>query len=306
MNLICPYKSSSCNWLKGQLHIHTTRSDGKDLPETVLRDYASSGYDFVSLTDHNICADKSLMAKDFGLVNIPGCEYRSSNEVPEVGLIGAETIPPFGISLEDSLNNAFASGAFVILNHPNWNFNHWPLRSMLANAASAHALEVYNRVIDFLAGPSEASDKWDILLSCGHRLSAVATDDAHLAERRKHTFVAVRADKNADSILASLKSGNYYSSSGIIIDNISLDGEVLRVESRNADLIRFFTDRGTMKKEVSASSAEYQICPNDVYVRAELYGANFAKAWTNPIYVESPESSARTSAFASDFPKKNF
>ena len=40
--------------LKGGLHCHTTRSDGRGTPEEVIRLHASNGYDFLALTDHRI------------------------------------------------------------------------------------------------------------------------------------------------------------------------------------------------------------------------------------------------------------
>lgn len=39
--------------LKGDMHIHTDRSDGKISPATVASDYRRYGYDFISVTDHN-------------------------------------------------------------------------------------------------------------------------------------------------------------------------------------------------------------------------------------------------------------
>lgn len=39
--------------LKGALHTHTTKSDGKLRPEEVLRVHRDLGYDFVALTDHD-------------------------------------------------------------------------------------------------------------------------------------------------------------------------------------------------------------------------------------------------------------
>ena len=38
--------------LKGGLHCHTTRSDGKGTPEEVIAKHAQNGYDFLALTDH--------------------------------------------------------------------------------------------------------------------------------------------------------------------------------------------------------------------------------------------------------------
>ena len=40
--------------LKGALHCHTTRSDGKVTPDDVIRLHKANGYDFMAITDHNI------------------------------------------------------------------------------------------------------------------------------------------------------------------------------------------------------------------------------------------------------------
>ena len=39
--------------LKGDLHVHTNRSDGEDDPAEVASSYRREGYDFVVITDHN-------------------------------------------------------------------------------------------------------------------------------------------------------------------------------------------------------------------------------------------------------------
>ena len=54
-------------WKKGALHTHSLWSDGRSLPETVLRTYRDRGYDFVCLSDHNIFPDR----KDFFLPVAP-------------------------------------------------------------------------------------------------------------------------------------------------------------------------------------------------------------------------------------------
>lgn len=41
-------------WLKGNLHTHTTNSDGELPPERVVRAYRERGYQFLCLSDHNI------------------------------------------------------------------------------------------------------------------------------------------------------------------------------------------------------------------------------------------------------------
>ena len=41
------------NWYKGNIHTHTTKSDGDADPEVVVNWFMEHGYDFLVLSDHN-------------------------------------------------------------------------------------------------------------------------------------------------------------------------------------------------------------------------------------------------------------
>src|SRR5256885_17118884 len=45
-------------WLRGNLHAHTTYSDGVKTPQELLVEYEALGYDFLAITDHDdlICS----------------------------------------------------------------------------------------------------------------------------------------------------------------------------------------------------------------------------------------------------------
>ena len=43
-------------WYKGNLHTHSYWSDGDQFPEVILQWYRDRGYDFVSMSDHNVLA----------------------------------------------------------------------------------------------------------------------------------------------------------------------------------------------------------------------------------------------------------
>jgi predicted metal-dependent phosphoesterase TrpH len=61
------------NFYKGQLHTHTTVSDGEITPEDTKKLYKSEGYSFLAITDHN----KYGIYEDFnedGFIIIPGAE----------------------------------------------------------------------------------------------------------------------------------------------------------------------------------------------------------------------------------------
>ena len=49
--------SQTPKWYKGNVHTHSLWSDGNDFPEMIMNWYKSNGYDFISLSDHNILAE---------------------------------------------------------------------------------------------------------------------------------------------------------------------------------------------------------------------------------------------------------
>ena len=40
------------SWFRGNLHTHTTVSDGRKTPDETAAIYRAAGYDFLALTDH--------------------------------------------------------------------------------------------------------------------------------------------------------------------------------------------------------------------------------------------------------------
>ena len=50
-------QQDSLKWFKGNTHTHSLWSDGNEFPEMIIDWYKSNGYDFISLSDHNILAD---------------------------------------------------------------------------------------------------------------------------------------------------------------------------------------------------------------------------------------------------------
>ena len=71
--------SGSERMLKGGLHCHTTRSDGKGSPEEVIRYHHQHGYDFLALTDHRVYNFKNY-APDVPITIIPGMEMDATFE----------------------------------------------------------------------------------------------------------------------------------------------------------------------------------------------------------------------------------
>ncbi len=74
-------------WYKGNLHCHTTESDGIRSPADVMDWYAKHGYGFITMTDHN----RLTIPEQFGqppLLAIPGTELTCRRDDQEYHVIG--------------------------------------------------------------------------------------------------------------------------------------------------------------------------------------------------------------------------
>src|SRR5215470_9246315 len=119
-------------WYRGNLHTHSTRSDGALSPEAVVRTYREHGYDFVAVTDHFLAS--------FGF---PITDTRDLRTPHFTTLIGAELHAPrieagvlwhlvaVGLPVDfpplrawetgpELAARAAATGAFVGIAHPAW------------------------------------------------------------------------------------------------------------------------------------------------------------------------------------------
>ena len=61
-------------WLKGNLHSHSTVSDGAFAPAELAALYAEKGYDFLSMTDHNVFVAHSELPPET-LLLLTGTEH---------------------------------------------------------------------------------------------------------------------------------------------------------------------------------------------------------------------------------------
>lgn len=85
---------------KGNLHTHTTWSDGMHTPAETAKHYRSKGYDFLALTDHWVYGIHPELNRDDFLV-FPGTEldierrkkgsssgrFRSAGDKPDTGTL---------------------------------------------------------------------------------------------------------------------------------------------------------------------------------------------------------------------------
>ena len=290
-SLVNPYArnpNTQYRWLKGNLHAHSTRSDGTRAPQTVLDLYANLGYDFVALTDHDVFSNYADLDPK-GMILLMGNEVTSFG--PHILQIGSTAIAPPNENRQKVIDDILATGGLAVLNHPNWesHWNHYPYE-LMQKLQGYHGVEIYNGVCFDLEGSPHGIDKWERLLSEGRIVWGYAHDDSHHAnqEGRGWNVVQVSEDHaNPAGILAALKAGNFYASTGVAIDSIETHGTVLRIRAHNAQEIELYGDKAVRLAVARGPEITFDAAnANATYVRAQLYGQGSAMAWTQPFIIK--------------------
>ena len=175
--------------LKGNLHAHTTFSDGRRPVDEVVARYRELGYDFLAITDHEDRIGEDywfrLPAGDGGLLVLHGVEVNFRPLSQHVGRILGD---------HETLH---------VLNHPG--------RYHLSVADVRHRVEVIGR-----AGlPIHAVEvtetgvyrpEYDVPEI---ELPKIATDDSHRDEEFGRAWIEVEAPRSADGILRAVKAGDF-------------------------------------------------------------------------------------------------
>jgi predicted metal-dependent phosphoesterase TrpH len=178
--------------LRGNLHAHTTFSDGVRDPRALLAEYEARGYDFLAITDHE--DHENLMLE----------EYRRAIE----GLNG-RLLVFHGLELD-----------------------YTPLSQHVGRVhGDRETLYVLNHPARYRLTVAETIDRMGIIRAAGLPLDAVevtdtgfyrplydtdeiplvkvATDDAHRPPHFGRAWIEVDAKRDRDSIIRAIRAGNF-------------------------------------------------------------------------------------------------
>lgn len=294
--------------LKGGLHCHTTRSDGRCTPEELIRCYYKNGYDFLAITDHRKYNFKNFVP-EVPITIIPGMEY---DNILQRGkgfrcfhtvCIGPEKEMGNGYEQDEYmesgnaknqeeyqayLDNIHEKGNLTIHCHPQWSST--PAR-YFENLKGNFAMEIWNSGSALDYGMDTDAAYWDEILGQGKIIYGVATDDCHHISHCCIGWVMVRAENNVPAILEALKNGAFYSSCGPeIYDFYIEDGKVI-VKCSPASIIRIHSDmhpnQMVKSDDGNMTYAEFDLNHRGgyQYVRATIIDKNGKHAWTNPIFL---------------------
>jgi len=180
------------DWLKIDLHVHTTKSsDGLSTINEVIRVAKNKGLNGLAITDHDVPFTEHI---DNFLI-IPGVEI-STNYGHLIGL-GLTVAPKKGINIWEAIDFIREHDGIIVIPHPFDRF-----RSGINDIAwkiPAHAVEVIN------AGTilNSANKKAEFLAN-KRNLGKVAGSDAHMAKLVGFAYTLIKADPDVDSILKAI------------------------------------------------------------------------------------------------------
>ena len=290
-------------WYKGNLHTHTTNSDGAWSPDRVAAEYRAKGYNFLFITDHGTVTDVSGLSGD-GLLVLNGTELGAGKS--EVGhsyhlavlnlkeTVSAKSAP----TLQGLIDLLRSKGAEVIVAHPYWS---GLTINDFSNLEGYIGVEVFNSTCHFAIAKGHSAVHWDDLLARGKRVCGFAVDDAHEHSRDDRPLdicyawiMAKLPELTEAAVMSAIKSGRFYASNGPTIHDISVKDGKISVSTSEVKVINFIANVSsgrsiTAKGDEVLTQAEYQLRGSEKYIRVECFDGNGRGAWSNPVVFDAPQ-----------------
>lgn len=283
-------------YYKGNLHTHTTVSDGHKTPKEAIELYRKAGYDFIALTDH-YAFNKGGMTDD-GMLVISGIEYDTGVDSQKgiyhiVGLgmenqpdlTSADKRPPAEIARKIK-----EKGGFAMLAHPAWSLNRpVDIERISDEIGGFDALEIYNTVsgLPYSTRP-HSGEIAEQLAQDGYFFPLTAVDDTHYYTGDDcKSYIMVGAEELSETaILSAIKKGDFYATQGPEF-SWNINNGIITVRTTPVVSVFFNTnavwtpDRVTCGENVTEAS--YAIKPNDRWLRFELIDAKGNRGWGSVI-----------------------
>ncbi len=300
--------TTSGKFHRGNLHTHSTNSDGILSPQEVCNRYQAEGYDFIALTDHFVglfdypISDTSAFRNEH-FTTIPGAELHTGSmenghlwHILAVGL-PVDFMPPNAPnfrpvkgseSAADIAQRARDTGAFIAIAHPHWS---GLTRSDARTLTAAHAVEIYNHGCAVDNDRGEGFVTLEQLLNDGRQLNLIATDDAHFnTPDHFGGWVMVKATENTpEALLAALKSGDYYSSTGPDLHDIRVSTDSVEVNCSPAVTVIVQGDRPSTATlhggSMTTAKLPLERLGNSPWLRITVIDSAGKRAWSNPIWL---------------------
>jgi len=281
------------NWYKGNLHTHTTQSDGKPTPAESMQWHAEHGYHFLAITDHNRLTNPFEFLAKPPLLAIPSLEYSTRRGMVEYHVVSLnlKKMPiAYMQDPQDTIDAVNAAGGLAFIAHPYW---HDHTLDDLIVLKGHIGIEIFNTGCWLEINKGHSLVHWDLILRRGQTLWGLATDDSHFRyPDHGRGWVNVRAEKlDTPSILNALRAGHFYSTMGPEIYDVQLEGRQVIVRCSPARSIFLIGDiwhcpnAAQVWDDHPITEATFTLHQGQRYIRVEVVDMKYQSAWTNPYFL---------------------
>lgn len=320
LNIKTPYTSDG-NWYVGQVHFHTTNSDGANSPALMEAAYHDAGYDFVVSTDHRgtlpffadaihgLTPDPDNSAGGKDLLWIRGSEIGFGSV--HMGAWGHTVRTPVvydpdrPVDMQQRIDHVRSYGGLIAINHPHnedppyaWDWYGEIKKTRRYSFVEAfngkHALGVDGSFeISHLPTAVDLADEY-------YQVWWIGADDCHDKDdptqfnRYAVVVQTASASINQADILGSADAGNMYireTARGPAMTSLSVEGNTITlvmadVASRYDVTWKKRGDEVLQTNLDVDTTAAYTIVGDEGYVRAEITRkSDGLHAYTQPLFI---------------------
>jgi len=294
-------------FVRGNLHTHSTQSDGDTAPYDVARWYRDHGYGFVALTDHNVLTGPgdlaAIVTPDFAIVAgeevsmwVDGRQVHV-NALCTRAVVAGGRFPRAVDALEHAIGEIRAQDGVALVNHANFDWALAPGDVIAADGAVLLEIASGHPYVHSAGDATHPSHEqlWDAALGAGRDVMGVGIDDTHhlVTDADPEAFpgvawVEVFADApRGDLLCDALRRGALYASTGASVRRIAVDARSYLVEPVDPDaVVKFIGGGGRTLASARAGEdgATYRLAGDEGYVRARIE-ARSGFAWTPAVRV---------------------
>ena len=304
------FNEDNAVWLKGNLHAHSTNSDGRLTPEQLAKAYKERGYAFLAVTDHDVFKSYPELCNEDFLV-LPAMELTgplTETKNSHLGVIQKADICDFEDgekfqlkTRQDTLDfiEKYHDHNLIILNHPYWSLLEW---EEVIDVPHLTCMEIYNTGCEVFCGVGENSHFFNTMLRKEKSIWAVAADDCHNRGEQAPGWpfdfaycdscggwVCVKAKSfTREGIIEALEQGSFYASTGPEIYDFYVEDDRFYLKCSPCTSIVLSGDWGYFQRELGENITEFsgKLRGKEKFIRVQCTDAQGKKAYTNPIYIK--------------------
>jgi hypothetical protein len=228
--------------------------------------------------------------------------------------VEAPTGSSVGEVLQRAVDGIRGASGVPHINHPNFG---WAMTGPeLQQVRNNRLFEIFNGHPQVNqeggGGVPGLEEVWDRILTNGTLLYGIAVDDAHhfkqpgnpRASGPGRGWVMIRAARlEARTLLEALERGDFYASTGVVLDDVAATQTALtvkvKVEGTSKYRVQFIGRGGKMLLEATEPTATYTFAGDEGYVRAKVLESNGREAWVQPVQVARTTARAATGLWMS-------